>query len=136
MECLQARKESKEFLTNRSMTGVRDRNLCNVGQTFLDKPLTKLMYTKTEVHMLSVAQTLPDKSFLHRLISITNAHEAVANDVIYHNVCWVKDKRDAEAETIVTENFVKNLHSFFISMVYFLLSLIMLRKKSFSASKC
>ena len=94
------------------------------------------MYTKTEVHMLSVAQTLPDKSFLQRLISITNAHEAVANDVIYHNVCWVKGKRDAEAETIVTENFVKNLHSFFISMVYFLLSFIMLRKKSFSASKC
>ena len=136
MECLQARKESKEFLTNRSMTGDRDRNLCNVGQTFLDKPLTKLMYTKTEVHMLSVAQTLPDKSFLHRLISITNAHEAVGNDVIYHNICWVKAERDAEAETIVTENFVKNLHSFFISMVYFLLNLIMLRKKSFSASKC
>ena len=117
------------------MTGARDRNLCNVGQTFLDKPLTKLMYTKTEVHMLSLAQTLPDKSFLHRLLSMTNAHEAVTNDVIYHNVCWVKATRDAEAETIVTENFVKNLH-FFISMVYFLLSLIMLRKKSFSASKC
>ena len=117
------------------MTGARDRNLCNVGQTFLDKPLTKLMYTKTEVHMLSLAKTLPDKSFLHRSLSITNAHEAVANDVIYHNVCWVKATRDAEAETIVKENFVKNPH-FFISMVYFLLSLIMLRKKSFSASKC
>lgn len=88
------------------MTGARDRNLSNVSQTFLDKPLTKLMHTKTEVHMLSVAQTLPDKSFLHRLISITNAHEAVANDVIYHNVCCVKAKRDAEAETIVKENFV------------------------------
>ena len=35
-----------------------------------------------------------------RLNSITNAHDAVANNVIYHDVCWVKAKRDADPKTI------------------------------------
>ena len=35
----------------------------------------------------------------YRLNSITNVHDTVANDFIYHDVCW-KAKWDAEPNTI------------------------------------
>ena len=41
--------------------------------------------------------------------SITNAEDAVANEVIYHDVCWVKAKREAQPKPIKVENIAETL---------------------------
>ena len=74
------------------MTEVYDRDFCITCQTLLDIPLTKSIYTKTEVYMFSV--------LFYRSNSITNVHDTVANDFIYHDICWVKAKWDVEPNTI------------------------------------
>ena len=42
--------------------------------------------------MLNVAQNLPDKAFLRKLNNICIAEDAIANEVMYHNLCWVRSK--------------------------------------------
>ena len=66
-------------------------------------------YEKTGVHMLSVSEKLPDKSFFRRLNSIPKADDAVPNEVVYHDTCWVKAKREAAPKNVAIENFVKTL---------------------------
>ena len=83
------------------MTQAYDRNLWIICQTFLDRPLTKAIDTKTRVHMMSVTQKL---LFGRLIFSVTNAHDAVANNVMYHGIGWVKAKRDAEPKTTAIEN--------------------------------
>ena len=39
--------------------------------------------------MLSVAQKFSNKGFYKRLNSISAANDVTANDVMYHNTCWV-----------------------------------------------
>ena len=39
-------------------------------------------------------------SFLRRMNSITNAEDVVANEVVYHDVCCVKAKREAQSKLI------------------------------------
>ena len=74
------------------MTEVYDRDFCITCQTLSDRSLTKSIYTKTEVYMFSV--------LFYRSNSITNVHDTVANDFIYHDICWVKAKWDVEPNTI------------------------------------
>ena len=45
--------------------------------------------------MLVISEKLRDKSFFRRLNSIPKADDAVANDVVYHDTCWIKAKREA-----------------------------------------
>ena len=45
--------------------------------------------------MLNVSEKLPDKSLFRRLNSIASAKGAVANDVLYHNLCWALIKQKA-----------------------------------------
>ena len=45
--------------------------------------------------MLNVSEKLPDKSLFRRLNSIASAKDAVANDVLYHNLCWALIKQKA-----------------------------------------
>ena len=45
--------------------------------------------------MLKVSQKFPDKSLFRRLNSIASAKDAVSNDVLYHNLCWVSIKQKA-----------------------------------------
>ena len=45
--------------------------------------------------MLNVAQNLPDKAFFRRLNNICIAEDAIANEVMYHNLCWVRSKNKA-----------------------------------------
>ena len=71
--------------------------------------MTRAEREDTGKHMLVVSEKLPDKSFFRRLNSIPKAYDAVANDVIYHDTCWIKAKREAAPKTVVTENFVKTL---------------------------
>lgn len=48
--------------------------------------------------MLAVAKKLQDKSLFMGLNEIPNAEDAVANDVLYHRVCWVLAQRKAKIE--------------------------------------
>ena len=59
--------------------------------------------------MLKVSEKLADKSFFRRMGSITNAEDAVANDVVYHDIYWVKAKRESQRKPIKVENFVETL---------------------------
>ena len=59
--------------------------------------------------MLVVSEKLPDKSFFRRLNSIPKADDAVASNFVYHDICWIRAKRETAPETVVTENFVKTL---------------------------
>ena len=46
--------------------------------------------------MLQVSKMLTDQSFLWTLNTVTSAQDAVANDVFYHNQCWVIVNRKAK----------------------------------------
>ena len=41
--------------------------------------------------------------------TITNAEDAVANEVAYHDLCWIKAKRDAEPKPTPVDNFTRTL---------------------------
>ena len=41
--------------------------------------------------------------------SITNSEDAVANKVIYHDVCWVKAKQEVQPKPIKVGKFVQTL---------------------------
>ena len=71
--------------------------------------MTRVEYEKNGVHMLSVSENWPDKSFFRRLNLIPKADEAIANEVVYHGTCWVKAKREAASKKVAIENFVKTL---------------------------
>ena len=45
--------------------------------------------------MLKVSEKLPDKSLFRRLNSIASTQDAVANDFLYHNLCWASIKQKA-----------------------------------------
>ena len=79
--------EKDEPLTTRSKVEVFDRKLCIICQTAGARSLTHVEFKGTGIHMLKVSEKLVDKSFFHRMNSITNAEDAVANEVIYHDVC-------------------------------------------------
>ena len=57
--------------------------------------MTRAEREDTGKHMLVVSENLSDKSFFRRLNSIPKADDAVANDVVYHDTCWIKAKREA-----------------------------------------
>ena len=59
--------------------------------------------------MLSIAQKLSDKTFFIRLNTIIHADDAIANDVLYHNLCWAKTKRLTEPKPKPVENYGKTL---------------------------
>ena len=48
-----------------------------------------------EKNMSVVSEKLSDKSFFRKLNSIPNGDDEVANDVVYHDTCWIKAKREA-----------------------------------------
>ena len=52
---------------------------------------------------------LTDKSFSRRLNTITSAEDAVANDVLYHNQCWVIAKRKAKPKSSEPEDHLHTL---------------------------
>ena len=41
--------------------------------------------------------------------SITNSEDAVANKIIYHDVCWVKAKQEVQPKPIKVGKFVQTL---------------------------
>ena len=73
-----------------------DKRLCIICQKDNGK-LHKVSYLATGEKMVLVAGKLEDKSFLLRLNTIPNCNDAVANDVRYHQICWVYAQREAES---------------------------------------
>ena len=59
--------------------------------------------------MLKVSEKLPDKSLFRRLNSIASTKDAVANDVLYYNLCWVSIKEKAFNKREKTEDNSKIL---------------------------
>ena len=80
-----------ENLTTRSKTTPYDRKFCIICQVEVGK-LHRVETKETGNSMLNVAQNLPDKAFFRRLNNICIAEDAIANEVMYHNLCWVRSK--------------------------------------------
>ena len=70
-----------------------DKTKCIICQERGGK-LRKAMDVNLGKRMLDVAKALPEKGFFIRLNSIPNAHDAVANDVLYHLKCWDNTQRN------------------------------------------
>ena len=85
--------EKDEPLTTRSKVEV----FC---QTTGARRLTRIEFKKTGIHMLKVSENLRNMPFLRRMNSITNAEDVVADEVVYHDVCCVKAKREAQPKLI------------------------------------
>ena len=60
-------------------------------------------------NFLDVSSKLPGKTFFRCLNSISIAEDAVANDGIYHNLCWDKAKKKAVPRQKPAENYIKTL---------------------------
>ena len=76
-----------------------DKKRCIVCQQDRNETLHKVMYLSTGENMLSVAKNLEDQAFFRRLNAINCASDGVANDVLYHHLCWNSAKRKAEANS-------------------------------------
>ena len=63
-----------------------DKTKCIICQE-RGRKLRKSMDVNIGKRMLDVAKALPEKGFFVRLKSIPNAHDVVANDVLYHLKC-------------------------------------------------
>ena len=49
----------------------------------------KVKTTRKGLRMIQVAKEIEDKSFFIRLNTIPNPEDDLANDVIYHQFCWI-----------------------------------------------
>ena len=56
--------------------------------------MRKSMEVNLGKRILDAAKALPEKDFFIRLNSIPNAHDAVADDALYHLKCWVNTQRN------------------------------------------
>ena len=59
--------------------------------------------------MLSVSKKLSDKGFFRRLNSISSAADAIASDVMYHNLCWADAKKKATPKSEQSANYSRTL---------------------------
>ena len=75
-----------------------------------NEKLHQVEFKATGDRMLAVASQLVDKSFFRRLNTISIANDAIANDVLYHNLCWAKEKKKVQPKTLnEPENYRKTL---------------------------
>ena len=99
-------REQNVSLTTKSKTQPFNKSACVICQ----KPGAKLhevMFDSTGENMLSVSKKLEDKSFFHRLNSISHAEDAVANDALFHHLCWNSAKCQAEPNSNLIDNAIK-----------------------------
>ena len=90
----------------RSKAEKYDKTMCIICQK-PDGHTCKVAFKETGKTVLSVAQKLSDKTFFIRLNTITHADDAIAKDVLYHNLCWEKAKRLAKQKPKSVENYAK-----------------------------
>ena len=101
--------QKEEPLMTRSKPEKFDKELCIICQIPTETNVTRAEREDTGKHMLVVSDKIPDKLFFRRLNSIPKADDAVANDVVYHDTCWIRAKRESVPKTVVIENFVNTL---------------------------
>ena len=65
------------------------------------------MFDSVGENMVSVSKKLEGKSFFRRLNSISHTEDAVANNVLYHHLCWNSAKRQAEPKSYPIDNAIK-----------------------------
>ena len=65
------------------------------------------MFDSTGENLFSVSKKLEDKSFFRCFNSIIHAEDAIANDVLYHHLCWNSAKRQAEPKSYPIDNAIK-----------------------------
>ena len=64
----------------------------------------KVMTKRKGIGMIQIASKLDDKDFFIRLNTLPDPADAVANDVLYHQECWVYKQREAnKTETSYNE---------------------------------
>ena len=80
-----------EHPRTRSKTEQYDKTMCIICQK-PDGRTCKVAFRETGKTMISVAQKLGDKTFSIRLNTITHADDVIVNDVLYHNLCWERQK--------------------------------------------
>ena len=98
----------KEMLKTRSKSEPYIKAKCQKDKR--NQKLHQVEFKVTGDQMLAVASQLVDKSFFRRLNTISIANDAIANDVIYHNLCWAKEKKKAQPKTLnEPENYRKAL---------------------------
>ena len=105
---LQVPEQQEEPLITRSKSEKFDKRVCIICEIPTEENLTRAEHEDTGKRMLVVSDKL-SKSFFRRLNSIPKAYDAVADDVVYHDICWIKAKREAAPKTVLTESFVKTL---------------------------
>ena len=101
---------AEQPMLRRSQSEPYNKKLCVICQK--DGGVLHMFQTlQMGANMLSVSEINSDKSFYRRLNSITAATDAPTNDVMYHNTCWIKAKREAEktVEFVREDEYVKAL---------------------------
>ena len=101
-------KDNEEALTTRSKTVHYDKMLCIICQKRGGK-VHSVQAKETGSLMLTVSEKLMDKSFFRRLNNITSASDAVANDVMYHNLCWADAKKKVTPKVERAEIYSRTL---------------------------
>ena len=99
---------SEERLTTRSHSEPYNMSSCIICQTpggLLHQVETK----ETGKLMLSISGKLSDKSFDRRLNTMPSPEDAIANDVLYHNLYWANAKKKFVPCVEIEENFSKIL---------------------------
>ena len=80
----------------RSSSSPYNCELCIICQSNDKNNLRNVMLKATGIKMLKIVRNIKDKDFYIRLNSISDATDAVANDVKYHRRCWIYTQREAE----------------------------------------
>ena len=73
--------------------------------------LHKVETKENSQKMLQVSQKLPDKGMYRRLNSPVCPGDAIANDLLYHNLCWATVKKKAEAPQKTVYNSKEIIHT-------------------------
>ena len=98
-----------EGVQTRSKAEPYDKTKCIICQTSTSEKLHQVMFHSTGANMLSVSKQMDDKSFFRRMNSIFCAEDGVANDVMYHLMCWAKCKRKAETNTKPFDDSIRTI---------------------------
>ena len=72
-----------------------------------DGVLNRVEFKAMGHNILDISSKLPDKTFFRRMNSMSKVEDALANDVIYHNLCWAKAKKKAVPKQKPAENYIK-----------------------------
>ena len=98
-------REHNESLKTRSKTQPFGKSACAICQKPEGK-LHEVMFDSTGENIFSVSKKLEDKSFFCHVNSVSHAEDAVANDVLYHHLCWNSAKRQAEPKSYPIDNAI------------------------------